>query len=126
VAWLLAAADLHWSAVESLMRPFLTLPSFLGKRMSFVLYWLSLSTFSWSCSSLVEVRLWSTEMPTVRANLALRPAALISARVKPRPYLTLPAYLRVADDTTGLSFYRGLGKQALLFASLLPSLVFFF
>ena len=32
-----------------------------------------------------DLRRWSTEIPMVRPNFLLRPAAFISSRVKPRP-----------------------------------------
>jgi|688.fasta_scaffold632799_1 hypothetical protein len=54
--------------------------------------------------------LWSTEMPTLLANAADRPACFNSVSENPFPKRTLPAYFLVVDETIGLSLLRGLGK----------------
>merc|ERR1719469_1629357 len=64
--------------------------------MSLALSVLSLSTFSWSCSSLVFVRLWSTAIPTVRQKPAERAQARISSRVKPAAVPDLASVLASA------------------------------
>jgi len=46
-----ASADFSFSAVESAISPFLYLPSFLGNKISLLLYCSSLYTFNYYCSS---------------------------------------------------------------------------
>lgn len=57
------------------LSPFLVLPAFFGKMMRRLRYSLSLCMLVCSPSSDRLCRRWSTGIPTVRANLRLRPAS---------------------------------------------------
>lgn len=99
--------------------PFLALVtgvfSSLGNKTSLLTYARILFLLSYKDYWFLFFLLWSTEIPTDRANWTPNPAALISAKVKPLPSLGLWLYLMVWHLTAGLRASIGLGdKEAAL------------
>jgi len=99
--------------------------SFLGKRTRLLTYWSSLCLLESRDYWDLFLRLWSTETPIDLAKLTLSPAALISWRVNPLPFLTLWLYLMVVHRTTGLRLSSGLGAMTAALALLAWSLLLF-
>ena len=99
--------------------------SFLGNKTKLFTYCNNLCLLASKDSWDLFLRLWSTEIPMDLANWTLSPAALISWRVKPLPFLTLWLYLMVVHLTTGLSKSKGLGAMAAALALLACNLLLF-
>jgi len=81
--------------VVSLINPFLGAPALFGNNTSLLAYYFNLLTLRSKDSLLLLTLLWSTLIPTLLANYTPNPAALISYKLNPLPYLTFLLYLTV-------------------------------